>query len=488
MAVTLDGVYDRINKVAHRDPEAIALVVDGEEISYETLMERIRSCAGLLQQLGCCAGDRVIILYPNSLDFVVAVFSAWTINAIPVPLNEKFQLWELKQYLQDCSPRVLFHRPGLEAISSLEIQPDSVQILTETIGKVSFEPEKITGDLDAPGLYMFSSGSTGKAKRVTRTQRQVLAEYDALASTLELGPGERVVCTIPLYHAHGFCNAMMAALIGGGRLILLTHEFNARKTVAAIVKHEATLLPTVPFMCLQMANTFYSKPTTLSTLRYCLSAGAPLPLDVGERFYQKFNIPVCQLYGSTETGVISINHNFPLEKPDSVGQPLHGMAIKIMNAEGEICLPNEVGEVWTFGPTITKKYDGLEQLSSECFRDDGFFTGDLGKLDETGNLVLTGRDKLIIIVAGQKVDPREVEFVIMKHPKVAEVVVVGVKHVQSGESIKAVVVSKQGESCTEKEILEFCKTHLAEYKVPKVIEFRPALPRSPLGKILRKYC
>ncbi|MGD8590977.1 MAG: AMP-binding protein, partial [Chromatiales bacterium] len=195
----------------------------------------------------------------------------------------------------------------------------------------------------------------------------------------------------------------------------------------------------------------------------------------------------CQLYGSTETGAVCINLRHPIEKSASVGQPLEGMEISILDESGQQLACGQEGEIWITSPAMTHQYDDLPEVTKECFIGDRFFAGDLGYLDDAGDLFVTGRKKLMINVAGYKVDPLEIEQVLKAHPAIEDAVVVGVTDPQYGELIKAVVVRVAGEACDEQDLIAYTASQLTEYKVPKVIEFRNEIPYSPLGKVLRKY-
>jgi long-chain acyl-CoA synthetase len=335
------------------------------------------------------------------------------------------------------------------------------------------------------GVYMFSSGSTGKSKRVTRTQEQLVLECDALRERLELGAQDRILCTVPLFHAHGFCNAMLAALLNGGALILPEGEFNPRATAKLLCDQAVTVYPAVPFLLQLLTETQFDAALDLSALRWAISAGVALPQTVAEQFSSRFGKPVHQLYGTTETGVIAVQAP-AVTKPESVGQPLAGTQIVIRDEQGAALPVGQQGEVWVSAASATKAYDGLPEMTARCFDGNWFGTGDLGYLDQDGDLFITGRTKLVINVAGLKVDPLEIEAVLKLHPAVADVVVLGVPHGALGEKVKAAVVLAEGRHCSEQELLAHAGARLADYKLPKLIEFITEIPRSALGKVLRK--
>lgn len=484
-----DSLYSRLRRTAETRPAAEALVVDGEVFTYRELHDRVVQAAGALQVQGCGPGDAVAVAVGNSLDFVVAALATFAIGGVLVPLNPRFKADELQQYIDGSRPRAIIHPPALDAVIAAAEPPIAVRAHScAALGTGAGFEFPTAFDADAAAIYMFSSGSTGKSKRITRSQTQLLAEYEALAATVGLGADDRVLCTVPLYHAHGFANALMAALMSGATLVLLTAEFNARATMNALVGQRASVYASVPFMLKILSETRFATAPDLSAMRRVISAGAPVPEAVHRRFFEQFGVSISQLYGSTETGAMTINVAHAADKPASVGRPLAGYEVEIRDEEGGRLDPGGgPGEIWFRSRAMTRRYDDLPDMSAQCFVDGWFFAGDTGYQDADGDLYVTGRTKLMINVAGYKVDPLEVEGILAQHPKVAEVVVLGIEHPGYGEKIKAVVVPHDKGGCSELDIIGFATARLADYKVPKLVEFRDEIPRSPLGKVLRKY-
>lgn len=482
-------VLSRLREAASIDGQRPALIVDGTSpLSFGGLLERVERSAAGLQALGCGPGVAVAVVLPNGVDFVVAALAVLACGAILVPLNPRFKDDELRHALQTSAVRVVVVAPETRTAAEAAGGPgvhcvDHLPMLERASGA-----SMLVCDPEAPALYMFSSGSTGKSKRITRTQAHLLAEFDALSVSASIGPADRILCTVPLYHAHGFCNAMLAALLSGAGMVLGMGEFNARATAGLIARHGVTVYPSVPFMIKMLGDTRFAEPPDFSRLRLVFIAGAPLPETVGARFAASFAVTVGQLYGSTESGAITLNVHHQVEKPTSVGRPLAGFEVEIRGDDGQPLPRGSNGDIWIRTPATTRAYDGLPDLTAESFVDDWFFAGDTGWMDQDGDLYVTGRKKLLINVAGYKVDPLEVEEVLGSHPAVAEAVVLGVPHAGYGERVKAVVVKRtEAPDCEEADLLAFCAVRLADYKVPKLVEFRDEIPRSPLGKILRKY-
>ena len=272
---------------------------------------------------------------------------------------------------------------------------------------------------------------------------------------------------------------LIAAVRNGATLVFLddSHPFvlSRRRALDLLEGEAVTVFPGVPFTFRLLAEA--PGEADLSALRLCFSAGTALPRPTFDAFAVRFGVPIRQLYGSTETGTLTVNlDDDPAASFASVGKPVGEVRVEIRDDD----------EIAVSSPAMTQGYLGLDELNRHVFRDGWYLTGDLGRIDDEGRLFVSGRKKLLIEVAGHKVDPIEVEDVVASHPKVREAVVVAVAGGTGGEeTVKAVVVA--GDGCGEQEVIEFCRARLANFKVPRVVEFRDEIPKSPLGKILRKY-
>jgi long-chain acyl-CoA synthetase len=288
-----------------------------------------------------------------------------------------------------------------------------------------------------------------------------------------------------MFHAHGFGNCLLAAVRVGATIVAL-ESFNRQDVLDALLHKGISVFPGVPFMFSILADSPSISGAELPALRLAFSAGAPLAQKTFDSFMQKFGVPVRQLYGSTETGSVAINlGSTEGDLWGSVGQPMRNVEVKIVDEQGQPAGVDQTGEIVILSPAMTRGYANLEDVNRDTFRDGHFWSGDLGRIDADGNLFISGRKKLFINVGGNKVDPAELEALIATHPSVTESVVLGIGGGHSQEIIKAVVVCKQ--DCSAEEIREWCRGKVADFKVPRIVEFRDEIPRSPLGKILRKY-
>lgn len=480
-------IYNRFEQVAALHPGKAAVIAGDRRLTFSDIQSEVERTCVFFRSHGIDAGSPVVVLLPNSADFVITALSLFRLGAICVPVNTGFPSDEILYYLDTASSRTLLHAgagsAGLLAgnYSNLRLI-DIREAAAASSGALSGAP--IVPET-MPATYTYSSGSTGKPKRVTRTHGQWLAEFDALLETIRLTDEDCILCAVPLFHTHGFGNCLMAAMLSGSTLVLLSGEFSPRAAARAMEQQHITIFPAVPFMAKMIVDTPFKAPPDFSSLRLCFTAGAALPLDVSRRFLEKFGLPLRQLYGSTETGAVSINFDGENGTEESIGLPLKGVRVDIVDESGRLLPDGEVGEIAIKSPAMTRQYDGLPEITREHFIEDYFVTGDLAAKNADGRIFIKGRKKLLINVAGNKVDPLDVEAIILKHPKVNEVVVLGKPHDVYGEMVKAVIVSEAG--CSTEEIMDLCSRYLAEYKIPRVIEFRSEIPKSPLGKILRKY-
>jgi Acyl-CoA synthetases (AMP-forming)/AMP-acid ligases II len=484
-------LFSMFAATAAKFPSRAAIVEPDCELTYLQLETLASAIASTLQKQSITAGDRVILLLPNCAQFVAATFAISKLGAVIVPLNLAYKADELLFYFEDAQAKavVTFGSAAsvIEDVTSrlstpcMLINLDDINLLTANESL----PISKAVDPSATALYQYSTGSTGKPKRVMRSFGDLVSEAENFRNTAKTTEDDKILAVAPFFHAHGFGNGVLAAAASGASLVTLT-SFTRRKAVMSVLKkHAITIFPGVPFMFSILAEAPSIDREPLPALRLAFSAGAALDEETYQRFLQKYGVPIRQLYGSTETGAMCLNTGATTgDLWRSVGRPLHNVSIEIAGEDGMLG-PNENGEIVVRSNAMTSGYANLAEATKESFRGDQFWTGDLGYLDEGGHLFITGRKKFFINAAGNKVDPAEIENLIAEHPKVKEVVVVGVESSYGLEVIKAVVVLK--EPCNEQDIRDCCLGRVADFKVPRIVEFRTEIPKSPLGKVLRKY-
>jgi len=326
-------------------------------------------------------------------------------------------------------------------------------------------------------VLMYTSGTSGMPKGVVLTYGNVQSDVDAAIEHAQLQHKHVFLGVIPLFHAFGM-TAMMIAPIQLGATIIYMARFNAAAAVKAVREHKVSLMFAVPSMLGAILHLKGASPDDFSSIYALISGGEPLPVTLRDGFLQRFGIPVYEGYGLTETcAVISLNTP-QRNRPGSVGIPLPCVQVKIAADD----------EVWLNGPMITREYYHLPEETAAAFTPDGFFkTGDLGRLDDDGYLFITGRKKDLIIVAGEKALPREIEDILLQHPSVAEAAVVGKKDAARGEVVVAFVTARPGQSVDVQGLREFCREKaLPQWKIPREIFVESEMPHSPTGKILKR--
>ena len=472
-----------------------AVMESGRTWSYAQLLLRSESLSDHLSSIGIGNGHRVAIMMPNSGAFVMSFFSVLRTGAVVVPLNERYQDQELLFYLGDAGPSVFLVSPDLtpvarRALSRIPEPPLLIEVASEgsftsvTDGEIG-SSRAIDGD-DTPALLQFTSGSTGTPKRVVRTDKQLIVELDTLSKVLDLKEEDRFLGAAPFSHVNGLIRTMMASMLKGGTLYTV-ESFNRRQVLKILSDERITYFGGVPYMYIALTVTPLRQKVDLSSLRVAFSSSAPLLPDDNRAFEGKYGMFIRQLYGCTEMGTISVNNDAPVgDALGSVGLPLEGIRVEIFDNEKKIVADGQLGEVGIKSSSGITAYENNPEANEQSFKDGYYLSGDLGFKDPEGRLILTGRKKFLINRGGYEVNPYECEQAIMAHPKVDEAVVIGVPTKHGDNALKSLVVVNA--TCSEREIVEHCRSLIADYKVPGTIEFVKTLPKTQTGKILRDKC
>ena len=479
----------------------LALVDGPRRRTWDELFADTRRRAGALAARGVRPGDGVALVLGNNHDFVTTFLATQLLGAMAVPLNPQFTDAELGQHLAQCDVAGIVADPEAAPAIRVWAKGGSSSRRTDvwvadgdeldSSGNALLPVDAVTvGDPSAPALFAFSSGSTGTPKGMIRTCANLASEAEQFEATVGVTEDDVVLAVVALFHAHGLGNGLLAAIRSGAALVLLP-----RFERDAVLERDRTGAGLgVPGGAVHLPHPRRDAPVRaadVAALRLCISAGAPLAPETYELFHARFGTPIRQLYGCSEAGSVTINLDpDPTSSCASVGRPIRGVDLVVVDEDGVSRPPGETGEIEFRSPALTAGYVGADPAADELFHDGWFRTGDLGHIDDTGNLYVTGRTKLFISTSGFKVDPFEVEAVLRAHPGVDDVVVVGTKGDHGEEVVKAVVVpdgSATDESRLRDQLIVACGDTLAPFKVPRIVEFRSEIPRSPLGKILRKY-
>jgi long-chain acyl-CoA synthetase len=505
----------------------------GGRLTYKQLNEQVDRMATALYQLGVRKGDRIGMMLPNSPHYVITFFAAMRIGAIVVNINPTYTSRELAHQLNDSGAETIvllnLFWPRLREVraetpvkrvvvahvfdtlgfpSSLLVKsaqkktPEWVDVHPEQdtfffqhlLEKYSPTPPKANLRPDDVALFQYTGGTTGLPKAAMLTHRNLLANVLQINAWLVRGVpgGEKMMAAIPFFHVYGMTVAMLYALYVGAEIIIVPNPRPIDNVMNVMQKERATLYPGVPAMYIGIINHKDVGKYDLHSIKACISGSAPLPMEVQEKFGQITGGRLVEGFGMTEMSPVShCNPVFGKRKSGSIGVPFPDTEAKIVDLETGASLPFDgeaQGELCVRGPQVMKGYWNRPDETAETIDPDGWLhTGDICKVDSEGYFYVVDRKKDMINASGFKVLPRDVEEVLFMHPKVLEAVVAGIPHPERGDdTVKAYIVPKPGDTPSVEEIREFCKLHLAPYKVPREVEFRDELPKTMVGKVLRR--
>ena len=465
-------------------------IVDGQfRATYSELTGIISSLSVYLSGAGIKKGDRVCLYLPNSAEFVAGFFAITNIGAVCVPVNSKYKPAELDHYISHSGAKYILTSNLLTGsvkdtgreIKTITVKGEGADWDINNCGKTDYVSNVEIDEKDK-AIYLFSTGSTGVPKCVARSHANLSALAENHTSTVGWDSSDRILFVIPVSHTYAFGNLISALKIGAA--VYMLEDFNRKKVVHSILENGITIFPAVPFMIDMLSGYEAAKEHDFSSLKHVISAGAPLSSSSAEKFYSIFNIYPRQLYGSSETGVISINLADDIdERLSSVGRPVNNVEVRIVDEKDNEVNNGEKGEITVKSPSMTDRYENLPEESEVAFRGGYYYTGDIGNIDPEGYIYITGRKKLFINISGQKVDPGEVEAVILLNEDVDEVAVVGKKRDSGTEYAAAYVVANKELKASD--IVNFCRGKISDIKIPAVIKFVNEIPKSPTGKVLR---
>ncbi len=477
----------------HGDHPAVRL--DDLVLSYSQLRDAAGRAAALLSSLGVVPGDRVGVMLPNVPAFPIVFYGALAAGAIVVPMNPLLKSREVEHYVRDSGTKVLFvwHEAAVEAAKGaagtgaqiIEVDEPDLHSLLAGFAPAPSKADQAGDDDDAVILY--TSGTTGTPKGAELTHANLTRNAELAATTmLNVRPGDVTMGCLPLFHVFGLTCGLNATIVGGGTLTLLP-RFDAGKALEIIGRDRVTVFEGVPTMYAGMLHHPDPAATDTSSLRTCISGGASMPLEIMRGFEQTFGCMILEAYGLSETSpVASFNHPDRERKPGSIGTPLEGVEMRVVDGEGASPPVGVVGEIAIRGHNIMKGYWGNPEATAVAIPDGWFRTGDLAKVDGDGYFFIVGRQKDLIIRGGYNVYPREVEEALHEHQAVAEVAVIGIPHADLGEEIGAAVQLKPGAIATPAELRAFARERVAAYKYPRHVWLVRELPMGATGKILHR--
>ncbi|MCC6169585.1 MAG: long-chain fatty acid--CoA ligase [Caldilineaceae bacterium] len=505
------------------------------KMTYRELNEATDRFAAALVALGVRQGDRVALMLPNIPQYVIAYFGALKAGGVIVNTNPTYTPRELQHQLHDSGAETIVMLSGLhqrlaQIRSNTAVKHVILTDIPDTLGwpfKSLVERQvRSTGMMvtvaPAPDIYRFddllrrypaqppqaryapddvillqySGGTTGVPKGAMLTQHNLVANvYQMNAWFTKIEPGnEKLLGALPFFHVYGMTVGMLLSVFAGGELLMVPDPRNTEHVMEVIAHEKATLYPGVPTMYNAINNHPRQAEFDLRSVKACLSGGTALPVEVANRFEQITGGRLVEGYGLSESSpVATANPLYGERRTGSIGLPISSTRIEIValepDAEGNFPTlgPNEEGELVIYGPQVMKGYwQNADETAKTLNPQGGLHTGDIAKMDDDGYFYIVDRKKDLIIASGYNIVPREVEEILFTHPKVMEAAVAGIPDPKRGETVKAYIVLKEGENCTAEEIRAFCKEYLAPYKVPTMVEFRKELPKTQVGKVLRR--
>jgi long-chain acyl-CoA synthetase len=466
-------------------PEAPAIVDDAGRYSYSQL-------AGMAAGLGAYIAaqttrPRVGLLLPSSAGFVASFYGALLARKTVVPLNFLLSEREVAHCIADSGIDTVVTIPQLAG--RLKGTPLKVIDLTQLppvpAGAKTQAPPRPDPAPDEIAVLMYTSGTSGLPKGVLLSHRNIQSNVDAAISHFDFQRHHRFLGVVPLFHAFGM-TAMMLAPIQLGATIVYVARFSPVGTVNAIREHGISLMGGVPSMYAAILRLKDASAEDFKTIYAMISGAEPLPATLREAFAARFGVTLLDAYGMTEMSLAIASNTPQMQKSGSVGKPVPGVQVRIVDDEGNALPAGQSGEIWVTGPMVMRSYHNLPAETAAALTADGYFkTGDIGTMDERGFFKIVDRKKDMVLVSGFNVYPNEVEDVVAGLAGVLECAVVGVPDEKTGEAVKLVIVKKDP-ALTEAQVREYCRANLTGYKQPKVVEFRTELPKTPVGKILRR--
>jgi long-chain acyl-CoA synthetase len=485
-----------VTESAEKFGDRPALKLDDTVVNYALLNEGSARIAHLLKEKGLEKGDRVGVMLPNVPYFAIVYYGILRAGGVVVPMNVLLKGREVGFYLEDPGAKLLFAWHDFEDAASTGAEKAGAELVLVKPG----EFEDMLGSTDADhdvadvgaedtAVILYTSGTTGTPKGAELTHANLKRNAEVNVETLaETSEDDVVFGALPLFHSFGQTCGLNSAIHAGACLTLLP-RFDPEKAVQMFERDEVTVFLGVPTMYVAMLNMPEDKRGDASSLRLCCSGGSAMPVEVMKGFEEAFGCKVLEGYGLSETSpVASFNHPDRDRKPGSIGTPIEGVEMKLVDDDGnDVEGDDEVGEIAIKGHNVMKGYWNRDDATKEVMDDDGWFrTGDMGKRDDEGYYFIVDRKKEMIIRGGYNVYPREIEEILYEHPAVAEAAVVGVPDDKMGEEVGAAVVLKEGKEVDADELREFVKEQVANYKYPRKIWFPDELPKGPTGKILKR--
>ncbi len=498
---------------AREVPDRTAVVSGNIRLSYAQVNAAANQIANGLVKAGIQRGDKIGISCPDVAYFPIVYYAILKAGAVVMPLNILLKAREITYHLQDADAKAYFCYEGSPELPQGEMgftafkevdtckhfflmtakpdAPSSIEGATTLDMLMHDQPtifETVMTDPDDTAVILYTSGTTGKPKGAELTHANMLLNARLSDSMYARADHDTHLITLPLFHSFGQSVQMNAGFYNRATLVLLD-RFTPDAAFHLLDQENVTIFAGVPTMFWALLNhpgaNKYDLAKIARNLRVCVSGGAAMPVEVMKGFEEKYQVEILEGYGLSETSPVATFNRLGHKRAGSIGMPVWGVDVRLVDQEDHDVATNEIGEILIRGHNVMKGYYKRPEATSEAMRNGWFHTGDVGRRDDDGFIFIVDRVKDMIIRGGFNVYPREIEEVLMTHPAVSLAAVVGIPHERHGEEVKAYVILKQDAKLAEVELVAWCKQNMADYKYPRIIEFRETLPMTATGKILK---
>jgi long-chain acyl-CoA synthetase len=489
------NLSEMVDRFAEDMPGHAALVFEGHTISYEDLLSAVNRLANALGNFGVKKGDRVVILMGNRPEFVIGYFACLRMGAVGVTLNPASTTFELSHYFAESKPAAVICKEdqlgkletirdrcdGLKTIISIEPNASAAHF-DEVLRNSSDRFTALDLQPDDPAVVIFTAGLLGRSLGATLSHRNLDSNSSLLRDQCKGGPDNHGLALIPLFHAFGAAVNLLGTIKAGGT-VYLVEKVDFPRLIPWLKEAQITYTGLVPMVYYGLLYHPSCRGLDLKSIRIAISGGAPLSMEIYEKFCAKYGIEIYHGYGLTEASpVVSWNNINVPNKPATVGTPIADVTVGIHDDNGNSLPFGVSGEVVVQGPNVMLGYLGKPEETATVIRNGWLYTGDIGFLDEDGYLTLTGLKKDLIITAGFNVYCQEVEEILIRHPHVADVALVGIPDLMRGQVIEALIVPERGMVPEERDIIRFCRDYLSRYKCPRKVTFVKEIMRDAHGK------
>lgn len=469
---------------ANREPAGPSLRDDRTELSNAAFLTRVQRAAAAMEARGISAGSVVALLLPNRVELIVALFAAWRRGAAVTPINPVLGDVEVAYQLADSGAALLISDDPQRTVG---VPSMGLEELDSGWGGASTGAEGGGGPWEGAGeelaLLIYTSGTTGQPKGVMLSHRNLDAMTDAFIEWFSLTEADHSLLVLPLFHANGIVLGTLTPLRAGGQ-VSITGRFSRDRFFADVERLRPSYFSAVPAIYALLSGVPEDVKPDTSSLRFAVCGAAPMPAEAILRFEERFGVTIVEGYGLSETTTAStINPLSGVRKPGTVGLPLPGQRVRLVDEQGVDVAQGEAGEVLISGPVVMAGYLGRPEETAKTVADGWLRTGDIGRFDEDGYLRIVDRIKDMIIRGGENIYPKEIENALYSHPDVVEAAVVGAPHPVYGEIPVAFVSRREGSQLGADELKHLCEAALAAYKRPASVTFLEALPKNPVGKI-----